>query len=1034
MNAAWLREKIGGCVAARSRLTNLRRAEACGGLGLPTRWLRDVLLSRRSAAGLALAYCLVTELPSRGVTFPQYSSHLWQTENGLPNEVVNCICQTRDGYLWVGTRRGLARFNGVVFDVLDSPEAPPLQKTSITALCQTRDGSLWIGTWRYGLVRLKDGKFLAYGRAQGLVGESVQVLKETSDGALWVGTTDGLSCWQNGKFTNFTTADGLHNSSVSAISEDSRGTLWITTPVALQRIQDGRITEGPHWIGGVLRSVLAAADGALWLGASQIGAGRFKDGRYTLFCTTNGLPDNLFTTVYPDRQGRMWIGTLGGLSCISAGDKVNEIKWDSVSFPPVNTVFEDQEGNLWVGTMSGLYRLNPRVFASYTKADGLSHNIVMSLREDQAGTMWVATWGGGVNLLQAGKFTPLTALNRVCNNFALSLCAGRSGGMWVGMDYSGGLFYVKENQIEQFGAARGLTDPAVAVVCEDHQGNTWLGTRTALVRLRDGQFTRYTRKEGLPADKVRAILPNRKGGLWIGTTGGLSYMANGHFRNFGLENGLSHTNISALYEDAAGDLWVGTDGGGLNRIRQNRICSWRSSNGLHSDQIFEILEDQFGFLWLSSLQGVFRVARTDLDAFAAGTLKTVPCTAYGRPQGMPSPQCNNVAKPAAWKTSDGRLWFATITGLAVVDPSASPQISTAAPPIRVERLLVDGKNVLLQGAVRVPPNLGDLEIHYAALSFRLPEHNRFKYKLEGVDPEWVDAGTRREAYYSHRAPGNYCFRVIGCNADGIWNELGAELQFALLPHFWQTWWFRLALATTIGLVLSGGYAVRRAQQRQLEKLRTRIAADLHDELSSNIGGISLLSRLMQQTAASKEQLQDLALIHRIAAQTADSIKDIVWFTNPGNDTAQDLLARLQDVANTLLTGVECDFHGHLKNPAARISLDFRRNLFLVFKETIANIVKHANASRVNITLAETAGQWQLQVQDDGIGFKLDTATQGNGLKNLQRRAQNINGELEIHTAPGQGTTVTFTAMASGHTQPPVRQRKQEGPQHTARTL
>lgn len=1019
MNAAMHPKGKAGCAAKVARLAGFLWRGCYGRQTLPALWFREVAAAGGPAAGLLLTACMLVDLPCAGTTFPQYSSRIWQAESGLPHDSVNCICQTKDGYLWIGTERGLARFDGVTFDALAPPEVPALKNAAIGALSQTRDGSLWIGTAHHGLVCFKGGKFSVYRQAQGLVGDSVQGLTETSDGALWIGTTDGLSCWRNGRFTNFTRADGLGENSVRAISEDRQGNIWVVSSVGLYRLRDGGFVRDTHRIGGGLRMIWFEEDGALWLGASRVGAARFAEGQRKLFCATNGLPDDLLTTLYRDREGRMWVGTMGGLSCISAGDEVNEIQSEGVGFPPVNTVFEDREGNLWVGTLGGLYRLNPRVFASYTKANGLVHNLVMSLLEDRAGRMWITTWGGGVGLLQDGQFTPLTALNRMSNNRALSLCESSLGSMWVGMDFKGGLFCVKENGIERYDPPRGLTDPAVTVVCEDEQQNVWLGTPTALLRLRDGIFTRYTRAEGLAGDNVHAILSDRQGGLWVGTTEGLSHFVDGRFRNFGLREGLSHTNVTALYADATGALWIGTDGGGLNQLQDGRIRHWNRSDGLFSDELCEILEDRLGFLWMSSLHGVFRVARKNLEAVAAGSLKTVPCTVYGRFEGMPSPLTGH-SKPSAWRTRDGRLWFATRTGLAVADPSSSPQPSAVPPPVRIERLVVDRKDVSLHEPVRVPPNRGDLEIHYAALSFRRPERNRYKYKLEGVESEWVEAGARKVAYYNRILPGSYHFQVIGCDADGVWNEDGADLAFVILPHSWQTWWFRMALVAFGALALGGVYLVRLAQRRQLEKLRSRIAADLHDELSSNIGGISLLSRLMQQSATSKEQAQDLGLIHRIAAQTADSIKDIVWFTNPGNDTAQDLLSRLQDVANTLLAGAECDFSGEIQHPSARIPLDFRRNLFLIFKETIANIVKHANATRVTITLTEAAGLWRLRVQDNGAGFDPNSAKQGNGLKNLRRRALNINGALKIETAPGKGTAVTLEASVSGRTRLPAQ--------------
>jgi len=315
--------------------------------------------------------------------------------------------------------------------------------------------------------------------------------------------------------------------------------------------------------------------------------------------------------------------------------------------------------------------------------------------------------------------------------------------------------------------------------------------------------------------------------------------------------------------------------------------------------------------------------------------------------------------------------------------------------------------------LRIPPGHGELEIRFAALSFCAPENNRAKYRLEGVDSDWVEAGVKRSAHYSNLATKKYRFQVIACNNDGVWNETGASLAIILLPHFWQTWWFDAVLAATGVLLLTLVYRVRVAQLRQIERLRLRIAADLHDEVGSSVGTITLLSRLMHKEAVREDELRDLATIQRISSDVADSIKDIVWFINPENDKMEDLLLRMKDIAGTVLGEIEWRFSEPPAPSRRSLSLDFRQNVFLMFKETMTNILKHAKATLVEINISETGGEWKMTIRDNGVGFDANAATRGNGLKNLRRRADQLKGTLEIITQSGSGTG-TIVSFATRH--------------------
>ncbi|MGI8964472.1 MAG: two-component regulator propeller domain-containing protein, partial [Limisphaerales bacterium] len=573
-----------------------------------------------------------------------------------------------------------------------------------------------------------------------------------------------------------------------------------------------------------------------------------------------------------------------------------------MSYDNVTAIIEDKEGNIWIGSKEGLSRLRMKPFTAFTKQQGLTHNNAMSILEDASGSLWIGTWGGGLNEFKEGKFFPYIVKDKMESPLILALCQGSDGSLWIGADFDGGIFHYQEGAFTRYAKEEGLVDPAVKVICEDRQKNLWIGTRTGLNLFTDGKFTRYTTNEGLAGNLVKAILEDHEGQVWFGTDSGLSKWNSGKFTSFTTSNGLSANSISSLYEDAENVLWIGTEGGGLNRFRDGKFSSYTTRQGLFSDDVFEILETDRSYFWMSCQNGIFRCAKKEFADFDAGKIKTLSSISYGKADGLVSTVCNSVAKPAAWKARDGRLWFATTKGLVVVDPNSDLQINRTPPPVFIERMIADKSSIRSPESKVAPdsltqdsrpktqdlilkPGRGELEFHYTALSFQAPEKNRFKYKLAGVDLDWVEAGARREAYYNNIRPGHYQFQVIACNNDGFWNDTGATFAFIMLPHFWQTWWFKLLLLTSLGLLFAFIYRIRIGRVRELERLRLRIASDLHDEVGSNLGSISLLSLMMQQQDTTTiESKKDLALIHRISGQTANSIKDIVWFTNPEYDT------------------------------------------------------------------------------------------------------------------------------------------------------
>ncbi len=958
-----------------------------------------------------------------------YTARLWQTGDGLPQEDVQALCQTSDGYLCIGTQQGLTRFDGVRFTSMDIRASSEMRSRVRTLLCKTGDGTLWTIT-EYGILRYwRNGNISELELPNLATNASLTTLFASRDNSLWIGTDqNGLLRYKDGRFTQWTPKDGLPHSSVRSICEDATGTIWAATGAGVAHLEGNKITtltsqHGlPH---NSIRAVCVDKNGNLWV-ASNFGLTRWKDGVARHFTKQDGLSDNLIGVIFEDHLGTIWIGTLNGLNRFVDGRWRTETHADGTSYDRVNCIFEDEEENLWIGSRDGLSRLNVRAVAPLTQQHGLTHNSVTFVFQDRAGHPWIGFWGGGVNMIEDGRVQSFTKRNGLSSDLVLTMHQTRQGDLWFGMDYDGGITLLRKGKYIHFGVRNGLVDQGVKVFQDDSERNLWIGTRTALLRFKNGQFTRFTRRDGLPADTIEAIHEDRAGRLWFGSTGGLALWRSNQFKTFTTADGLSHNSVTAIYEDRDGTLWLGTRGGGVNRLKVSRdvtaissksgfdLTSFTGAHGLAQDQIFGVLEDDFGFLWMASPQGIFRVRKKELDDFVPGKSAPLTCISFGKADGMQSVQCKGSDKTAACKSSDGRLWFATAKGVAIVDPRQIA-INQRPPPVLLEEVIFDQKRVQRPStALTLSPGRGELEFHYTALSFKQPEKNRFKYQLEGADPDWVDAGTRRVAYYNNIEPGRYRFRVQACNNDGVWNEAGTSLAFVLLPHFWQTWWFKAGIVAAVGIMIGGIYRLRIARLQEIERLRLRIAADLHDEVGSNVGSISVLSEMLKDFGElGEEERKDIAKINQLSMQTASSIRQIVWFINPEYDTLHELVLRMKEAADSLLSGMSYRMQMPTKDLSRKLPLEFRQNVFLIFKETLANVMKHSQAACVEIEFSEQYGGWRLLIRDNGVGFNTNVVGKGNGLKNLRQRAEKLKGTLEITSQMGQGTAVCFS-VAIGH--------------------
>ncbi len=951
----------------------------------------------------------------------EFSREAWLTENGLPQNTVHDIAQTLDGYIWIATDEGLARFDGLSFTVFDKQNTPQLKDGDIHALLADGQGSLWVCTTN-GLLRLSEGKFLSWTTREGLPSDDVQSIYEDREGNIWVGTPDGLTQFKEGRFSTWTTKDGLVSNDVKALFEDRESALWVGTSDGLSRFEAGKFTNYTAPDGLASNSVAAISedkDGRLWVGTFH-GLSSLNDGRFTTYSVKDGLPNERITALRVDREGNLWAGTAGGLSRFEDGRFTAFKAQDELSRSVILAIFEDRESSLWVGTESGgLHFLKDRKFTTYTTGDGLTNDLVKSVYEDHLGQIWIGTYGGGLNLLKDGKIArSYTTRDGLASNIVLALFEDRDGNLWVGTP--DGLNRFKDGRFITYTSADGLANDFIRSIYADKNANLWIGTRGGLTRLRDGVFTIYTTEDGLPDDFVGTVYEDSQGNVWIGTLRGLSKFRDGKFTTLSTRDGLSSDVVISLHEDRTGSLWIGTNGGGLNRLKDGRLTAYTTHDGLLEDVVYSIMEDGQDNLWLSGNKGIYRIAKKQLDDLADKRMSFLSPISYGTADGMTTREGSGGGHPSGWESRDGRLWFSTTKGVAMIDP-AKVKLNEQPPGVVIEQVRVDDELVTPYQKLELQPGKTRFDFYYTGLSFIAPAKVKFKYKLEGFDKDWIDGGTRRVAYYTNLPPGEYRFRVMAANNDGVWNETGTAFNFYLRPHVYQTYWFYALSALVIALLTWQLYRlrVRQVKRRFAAVLaeRNRIAREIHDNLAQDILGISLQLELVSRTMP-KEAEAPKAHLDRARILVRNSINEArryVWDLRSQALEQNDLPTALTETARRLTAETSTQAQVQVSGTFRPLPQLVESNLLRIGQEAINNAVKHARADRILVNLKFDNRHVQLSIRDNGRGFDAEQQTKNGhfGLVGMRERADQMGGTLFIRSLLDEGTEVTVDVPVGG---------------------
>lgn len=955
------------------------------------------------------------------------SHQAWSTEEGLPEASVHQVFQSLDGYLWLATEGGAARFDGSSFRVLRHETAPAFISNDISAIAQDASGAMWFGT-ADGLVQSRGSASHRFSERDGLPSSAILSLAGAADGSLLVLTSQGLVRFEGKTFKPLPTAGG----SILSLQPLPDGTVLLLTSEGVQRYEHGAVTRQAFSSPAALNSagdetilgIQLGPGGAVWTRSARSISVRLP-GFERVLQTVRDLPSNRVTALYVDRQGTGWIGTNRGLFSFEPVPKAAVQAVDPLRMESILSIMEDREGNLWIGTeTSGLHALRPRKFRSEPAAAG---EAVTAGARASDGTVWFGTREDGVRRIWNGSAEQPVPIASLTSPVILSMAGGNHADVWVGTP--DGLNQIVGKRVQQYTSSNGLPDDFVRSVLVDSRGAVWAGTRRGLARIDGGGITTLTHADGLGSDSIGPLLESTattaseaktSANLWVGTSLGLTHIQGTHIENFSPYPDAGRDVVSAIAQESDGGLWVGLHGEGLSRFAGGRFTPVQSS--AIPSEITSLFVDHQGYLWLRGVRGVYHVALAQLHTCADQPTKcSLTVANYGVADGMPSDAAPVPGMASIWQASNGELWFATPKGIAVADPAHLP-MNSIPPPVVIERFVVDESDVPLDvGDTQIGTGHNRYTFDYAALSYTLPSKNHYRYMLEGFDQNWVDAGTARTASYTSLAPRQYRFRVQAHNNDGVWNDAGAELTFHILPPIYRRWWFyALVLLTIAGLAVAIFQLRLRAVQRRFALVlneRNRMAREIHDTLAQDFVSVSLQLDIASQLLRASNVAQatsQLEATRKLVKDGLEAARQSIW--NLRANVAEDSLPTRLTTLMSRYADTEHPPRLKIGGAYRKLAVSLEDDVLRIAQESLANTYRHSAATEVLVQLFYDPSTLRLSIQDNGRGFSPEAAKRMEGhygLRGMQERAASIGATLTIVSNPEEGTTVTLLLLIAG---------------------
>jgi len=963
----------------------------------------------------------------------QYRFDSWTTDNGLPQNGVRKITQTPDGYLWFTTLDGLVRFDGVKFTIFNKSNSKGIISNRFWTMKSFHDGSIWLGTDNGELTIYRNGEFSSF-RADEVPDLQIIGIHADENGEPLVETGPNYYYLRDGKFV-FAKAFADDTIEMNFITGRS-GARWEMRLNETKREKDGETQTYPLKLKSVYYynpNFFEDKNGGLWAG--DIGKLYYlNNGKITEYGEKDGVPQNTRAHNFWDEDdGSIWFATgdtnNSGIGIVRFKDgKFSSFgRENGLSNDRIFYVFRDRENSVWIATDKGLNRLQKQIVSPLSSKNGLINNEVYPILKAKDGSVYIGTVEG-LSRFSGGKFTNTTfscKSAQFSKASVQSLWEDENGKIWIGMV---GCFGVLENgkirEVSQFSSqAR-----AYFAIRSDRNGNLWIATEhDGVFQFRDNKIlAQFTTENGLVNNDVKFIHEDKNGELWFGTFGGLSHFKDGKFTNYTTNDGLASDLVRSIFEDTDGTFWIGTYDGGMSRFKDGKFINFNESNGLFNNGVFAITEDYRGNFWMSSNKGIYRVLKQQLNDFADGKINHYESFAYGKADGMLTTECNGGRQPSVLKDSDGKIWFPTLEGIAIVNPE-NLETNPLPPPVEIENIAIDRENVSFKNGSKITltPSQNYLDIEFTALSFIKSDQIKFRYKLEGLDKNWIDAGTRRSVNYSYLPSGEYVFRVIAANTDGVWNTEGKTIKIEVLAPFYKTFRFWLAILIVL---LGVFYLVYRLRIKQLQKMnaaqeafsrqliesqeaeRKRIAQELHDGLGQNLLVIKNRALLGLTVKENREKADEqFSEIQESVTDALAEVRTIAYNLRPLHIERLGLSSTIEEMCEDVEAASEISVNCDIENIDGIFSKENEINIYRVIQECLNNIVKHSEAKRASVAIFREDQNVVLNIKDDGKGF--DTAKvsekKGLGLNGISERVKILGGNYSIESEIGKGTTVSI---------------------------